>query len=139
MIQEIYLKKALNIRKEYTSIMLNMDEYDKFAKNLLIAIDEKTKDLQGLQNKIDEKKISSIEVAKDELMRILVNLESEANGIEKIVNGMNSRIDKLRYDETSLYKELKHKYPELSDSDFKKEIYEYISSKIRTPKDNLPK
>lgn len=128
MIQEIYLKKAFSIRNEYKSIVSNMNEYEKFAKNILRAIDERTKDLQNLSKKIEENKISDIEIAKDELMSIIVNLESEANGIEEIVNKTNSRIDALKSDETSLYRELRHKYPEVSDDMFKKEIYEYISS-----------
>jgi len=131
MIQEIYLKRALNIRKEYLSIKSNMDEYDKFAKNLLISIDDRTKELHELQKKIEEKKITDIETAKDKLMEILINLETEANGIEDIINNMNLKIDNLKVNEQDLYKELKYKYPELKDNDLKREIYDYITSKLK--------
>lgn len=126
MIQEIYLKKALDIRKEYLSIINNIEEYEKFAKKLLVSISDRSSDLIDLQKKIDKKEISSIEVAKNELMRIIISLEEEANGIESIVNKMNKRIDELKSNETSLYRELKEKYPDVLDSSLKKEIHEYI-------------
>jgi len=132
MIQELYLKKAYIIRKEYLSIVGNIEQYEVFAKKLLESIGEKSKDLLSLQKKIDEKKINNIEVAKDELMKIIINLEEEANGIESIVNNMNKRIDKLKQDETSLYRELKEKYPDVLDSVLKKEIHEYIVSMTKT-------
>jgi peptidoglycan hydrolase CwlO-like protein len=126
MIQEIYLKKAYSIRKEYLSIVTNIEEYEIFAKKLLGSIGEKSKDLVDLQKKITEKKINSIDIAKDELMKIILNLEEEANGIEVIVNNMTKRIDKLKGEETSLYRELKEKYPDVSDTIIKKEIHDYI-------------
>lgn len=132
MIQELYLKKAFTIRKEYLSIIGNIEQYETFAKKLLESIGEKSKDLLSLQKKIDEKKINNVEVAKDELMKIIINLEEEANGIESIVNNMNKRIENLKQDETSLYRELKEKYPDVLDSTLKKEIHEYIVSMTKT-------
>lgn len=130
MIQEIYLKKALNIKKEYLSIINNIDEYEKFAKKLLSTISSKSKELLDLQKRIDEKKVNSVDLAKDELMKIIINLEEEANGIESIINSMNSRIDNLKKDETSLYRELKERYPDISDKDLKEEINTYISKLV---------
>ena len=130
MIQEIYLIKALNIRKEYIKIINGIEEYEKFAKKLLGSISEKSNDLMDLQKKINEKKINSIDIAKDELMKIIINLEEEANGIESVVNGMNRKIEKLKQDESSLYRELKEKYSDVLDVDLKKEIHTYISNNM---------
>jgi chromosome segregation ATPase len=131
MIQELYLKKAHDIRKEYLSIVNNIEEYEKFAKKLLESIGEKAKDLADIQKRIDEKKINNIEIAKDELMKVIINLEEEANGIESIVSKMNKRIDKLKQDETSLYRELREKYPDIRDLALKKEIHDYIMKKSK--------
>jgi DNA repair exonuclease SbcCD ATPase subunit len=130
MIQEIYLIKALNIRKEYIKIINGIEEYEKFAKKLLGSISEKSNDLMDLQKKINDKKINSIDIAKDELMKIIINLEEEANGIESVVNGMNRKIEKLKQDESSLYRELKEKYSDVLDTDLKKEIHTYISNNM---------
>ncbi len=132
MIQDIYLKKAYDIRKEYLSIISNIEEYESFAKKLLSSIEQKSNELLDLQKKINEKKINSVDLAKDELMKIILNLEEEANGIEIIVNNMNKRIDNLKKEEVSLYRDLKEKYPDISDSILKKEIHEYIQKSYKS-------
>ena len=60
MISEFYLKKALNIRKEYLSIVSNINLFENMAKDILKIIEGKLEELNTLQSKINEKKISNI-------------------------------------------------------------------------------
>ena len=81
MISEFYLKKALNIRKEYLSIVSNINLFENMAKDILKIIEGKLEELNTLQSKINEKKVSNIESAKDSLLKIILDLEEESNNI----------------------------------------------------------
>lgn len=126
MIQEIYLKKALNIRKEYNSIVNKVDNYEKMAYKLISSIEERGKDLVSLKEKIESGKMHDVESAKDELMKIIISLEEEANVIDSAINSMNLRIEGLRSEESSLYKEIKQSYPNLEDHDIKSQVHKYL-------------
>lgn len=130
MINEIFLKKALNIRKDYLDVVNNINRYEEFAKNLLKNISSKSDDLQELQEKINAGKVKSIDKAKDELMTIIIGLEDEGNQIEGMVDSMNKKIEKLKEDETSLYRDIKQSYQDLSDAVIKSEVSTYIKSNM---------
>lgn len=131
MINEIYLKKALNIRKDYLDVVNNINRYEEFAQNLLKNISNKSDDLKELQEKINAGRVKSIDKAKDELMSIILGLEEEGNQIEVMVDSMNKKIEKLKEDETSLYRDIKQSYQDLSDSVIKSEVSNYIKNHIQ--------
>jgi methyl-accepting chemotaxis protein len=130
MISEFYLKKALNIRKEFLSIVSNINLFESMTKGIMGVIESKMEDLNDLQTKINEKKISNIEVAKDSLLKIIMELEEESNNIEKSVNELTSRIDKLKKDEGVLFSDLKSQYPNLTNEEIKDQIHKYIDKKL---------
>ena len=113
MIQEIFLKRAYNIRKEYLGIRNNIDDYEKNVKSLLRKLEEKSFSLQDLKDKIDSNKIHDPEMAKSELLKIMMELEDEINNNDGYINRLNINIDRLKEDEISLFRDIKQRYPEI--------------------------
>lgn len=130
MISEFYLKKALNIRKEYLSIVSNINIFENMAKDILKIIEGKLEELNTLQSKINEKRISNVESAKDSLLKIILDLEEESNNIEKSVNDLTSRIDKLKINEKELFADLRKNYQNLTNEEIKNQIHKYIDKKL---------
>jgi chromosome segregation ATPase len=126
MIQEIFLKRAYNIRKEYLGIRSNIDDYEKNVKLLLRKLEEKSFSLQDLKDKIDSNKIHDPEMAKSELLKIMMELEDEINNNDGYINRLNTNIDRLKEDEISLFRDIKQRYPEMTDSEIKNEVQDYI-------------
>jgi chromosome segregation ATPase len=126
MIQEIFLKRAANIRKEYLTITRDINSYEKNVRDLLGALEQKSTDLESLKNKLDSNRINSPEEAKIELLNIIMEVEDETNRNEKYINNLNKNIEKLKEDELLLFRDIKQRYPEMSDSDIKNEIQSYI-------------
>ena len=127
MIQEIFLRKALNIKKKYNSKVRGIDSYEKNLKTLLSTLESKQDDFIGLKEKLDLNKFDDPDKAKNEFLKLLLELENEVNGNEIQVNSIDKQIDDLRKEEMDLYKDIKQRYPELTDSQIKKEIYEYLN------------
>jgi len=126
MIQEIFLKRAANIRKEYLRITRDINSYEKNIRDLLGALEQKSTDLDSLKNKLDSNRINSPEEAKMELLNIIMEVEDETNKNEKYIDNLNKNIEKLKEDELLLFRDIKQRYPEMSDSDIKNEIQSYI-------------
>lgn len=127
MIQEIFLKQAFNIRKEYLDIRRNIDLYEKNVKNLLTNLQSKADDLNDLKNKLDNNKINDPEHAKNELLKIMIELESDINQNDKYISNLNHKIESLKEQEQSLFRDIKQRYPEMNNSDIKKEVQDYIT------------
>jgi chromosome segregation ATPase len=126
MIQEIFLKRAANIRKEYLRITRDINSYEKNVRDLLGALEQKSTDLESLKNKLDSNRINSPEEAKMELLNIIMEVEDETNKNEKYIDNLNKNIEKLKEDELLLFRDIKQRYPEMSDPDIKNEIQSYI-------------
>ena len=126
MIQEIFLKRAANIRKEYLRITRDINSYEKNVRDLLGALEQKSTDLESLKNKLYSNRINSPEEAKMELLNIIMEVEDETNKNEKYIDNLNKNIEKLKEDELLLFRDIKQRYPEMSDPDIKNEIQSYI-------------
>lgn len=131
MINEFYLRKALNIKKDYISVISDINNYENIAKNILKVVETKLSELNDLQSKINEKKLTSVEVAKDELLKIIIDLEEESNSVELLVNNLTKKMDKLKEEEVLLFNELKAEYPNLSNSDMKIQIDKFIDKNLK--------
>jgi chromosome segregation ATPase len=128
MIQEIFLKKASNIRKEYLQINKDINAYEKMVSGILKSLEKNSNELENLKTKIDKKQISDVEYAKNEMLKIIINLEQESNKTSEQINRLNKSIEDLKKQEIDLYREIKEKYPEMSDVDIKNEIQTYIKN-----------
>lgn len=127
MIQELYLKKASNIRKEYLSITKDINSYEKVAKDLILSIQFRKGEMESLAKKINEGRFSNPQNAQMEFSKILFELEKDINEVNNKIDGLNGRIEKLKEEELKLYKDIKNQYPESKDDDLKKEIKEYFN------------
>jgi chromosome segregation ATPase len=126
MIGELYLKKALNIRKEYLNITKDINSYEKVAKDLISSIQFRKDEMEVLSKKLSEGRFSNPENAQMEFSKILFELEKDINEVNMRIDGLNDRIEKLKQEELTLYKDIKNQYPESKDEDLKKEIKEYF-------------
>jgi uncharacterized coiled-coil DUF342 family protein len=128
MIQEFFLKKALNIRREYLEITNNINTYENMVSGILKSLTKNSDELESLKKKIDDKKVTDIEFAKSEMLKIIMELEQEANKTGSHINKLNRDIDNLREQEIQLHKDIKERYPQLNDVEIKKEIQDYIKN-----------
>jgi len=128
MIQEFLLKKALNIRKEYNKITKDINVYENMVSGVLKSLGKNSEELEDLKKKIDDNKVTDVEFAKSEMLKIILDLEQEANRTGEHINILNKNIEDLRKQELDLYREIKEKYPEMSDEQIKKEIQDYIKN-----------
>ncbi len=126
MISELYLKRAVNIRTDYIDIVRNIKKYEDIAKELSGSLESRMEDLKGLLEKINAGKINDMGTAKEKLNAIMIDTESNINGVDGKISTLNDRMDKLKVDETTLYKEMKQSYPDMSDVDMKNELSEYL-------------
>jgi predicted nucleic acid-binding Zn-ribbon protein len=126
MIQEIFLKRAVNIRKDYLNLTTDLSAYERMLRDIVSTIGEKHQDLIEIKNKIDDTKISSVDSAKSEFLKILIDLENESNTLEKYIESINEKMDDLKKNELDLFRDIRQRYPEMSDSEIKSEVQEYI-------------
>ena len=126
MIQEIFLKRAVNIRKDYLNLTTDLSTYEKMMRDIVASIGEKHQELVEIKNKIDDTKINSVDSAKGEFLKILIDLESESNTLEKYIDSINEKMDELKKDELELFRDIRQRYPEMSDFEIKSEVQESI-------------
>ncbi len=126
MIQELYLKRAVTIRKDYLKIVTDIDKYENIAKDLSSSLVDRMEDLKDLLSKLNEGKVSNPEHAKQELHNIVLHTEDDINKVDISIEDLNKKIDKLRQDEVALYREMKQNYFNLSDDEIKNEIQEHL-------------
>jgi uncharacterized protein Yka (UPF0111/DUF47 family) len=128
MISKLYLNRASQIRKEYLQILTNIDSYENIARELVKSLELRKSEFEKLLSDINSKKISNIEEAKQHLHDLVLKTEADMNSVDSQVNKLNSRIDKLREEETNLFKDLKITYSDIPEDTLKKEIQEHIKS-----------
>jgi chromosome segregation ATPase len=127
MINEIYIKRAISIRKSYLKIRKDIEKYEGMTKDIVEIVTNKIKDLESLSDKISKGRFNDAESAKNEMTSIVLGLESEINSIDKTIDSLNKMIEKLKKDEIDLYNEIKLKYPNMKDSEIQSEIQSAIN------------
>lgn len=126
MIQELYLIRALNIRKKYFKVTNQVSNYEKMIKDLSKMIDDTQNKLDETLVLIDAQKIDTVDKAKDKFLKILLDLETEATSTEKYMTKIDEEVEKLRKEELELFLEMKQNYPNLTDNDIKIEVQNYL-------------
>ncbi len=126
MINELYLTKAATIRKNYLKLISDIESYEKLATGLANSIQVRTSELEKLMESLNSGKIKGVDSAKDELHKIMVSAEQDVQNVDKSINEIEKKMERLRGDELSLYRDIKQTYIELSDNQIKAEIDEYL-------------
>jgi len=128
MIAEIYIESAKNIRNEFLRLSKQLDSYQKNSADLVIYLEKKSKELQEYSDskisKIRDK--GDINKVGEYIMKELNEIEAEEQKLIRLVKPINDKIDRLKVDEANLFKQIKDKYPNLSEN----EIIHEIQSKI---------
>jgi len=122
MISELYLKRAVKIRKEYLKLIKDINSYEVIAHDLITSISDRKKDLENLLENLNQNKISNVDVARQKLDEIVLRTEDDMNKVDVSIDSLNKKMDKLREEEIYLYKEIKQVYSDIPDE----EIRSYI-------------
>jgi hypothetical protein len=126
MIQEIFLKRAANIRKEFLSIQKEANNYERALNGFVKMIDNTSNNVEDFLERLNSNALSDPEKAKQDLLEIFVNLENEYNKTSSSIGNVEDKIEHLKKEELTLFRDIKQRYPELSDSQIKSEIQDYI-------------
>jgi predicted nucleic acid-binding Zn-ribbon protein len=126
MIDEVFLKSAINIRRQYLKVSNNMEFYHNKAKDVVNKLEETLKKLDDLQKDYTVDKKISNESAINELMKILKDVEDEGNRLEKLADPMNKEIEKLSKEENELYRQIKEKHKDLTDEQIINSVQERL-------------
>jgi phage shock protein A len=126
MIDEFFLKSAINIRREYLKVSNNMDFYHKKAEDVVNKLEETLKKLEDLQKEVSTDKSMSNNSAINGLVEIIKNIEDEGNRLEKLVEPMNKQIEKLSKEEHELYRQIKEKHRNLTDDQIIKHVQDRL-------------
>lgn len=124
-IDEIYLKQAFEIRKDFENIILLTNTKQKEISKLKESIHKLKTELIENKKAIKEGEIQVM----DNIYKILDSLDFETKKLSKIINPIEEKQKELKKSEDVLYSSLKEKYPHYSDEDLKNRIIEYIIEK----------
>jgi len=126
MIQEIFLKKAVQIRKDYLRLRSGINFYENSIKDLLKMIENKSQELNDFKEDLDKSRITDADDAKNKLLKIIMDIENEYNNSNFQINKIDKDIEKLKQEELELFRQIKQRYPEMLDKDIKQEVQNYL-------------
>lgn len=132
MIEEKFLKSAIEIRRKYLKTIGNYDlikkrgeELTQTLSNTLEKIGQLEKEIKESKSKKTNKKISEEEAVR-RLQQILIEIEVEGEKLSKMTEPLNEEIEKLRQEEKNLFDALVDKYPDKSQEQLVDEIQDRI-------------
>jgi|688.fasta_scaffold145642_2 hypothetical protein len=126
MISELYIKRAVKIRKEYLRLVKDINSYETIAHDLISSISNRKKDLENLLESLNQNRITNADIAKQKLDEIVIQTEDDMNKVDATIDSLNKKMDKLREEEMYLYREIKQVYSDISDNDLKNYIQEAL-------------
>ena len=126
MIEERFIKRAVEIRRDYVKITRDISVYESKAKQVVETLESTVAKLNSIQDKIKNKVITNADDASRKIMDILSEVEREGERLEKLIDPLNDQIEKLRVEENELYRLIKEKYPKISDQEIVGQIQEEI-------------
>lgn len=126
MISELYIKRAIKIRKEYLKLVKDINSYETIANDLISSISDRKKDLENLLESLNQNRITNADIARQKLDEIVLQTEDDMNKVDATIDSLNKKMDKLREEEMYLYREIKQVYSDISDDDLKNYIQEAL-------------
>lgn len=130
MIDEIFLKAAVRIKKEYLELITNLENYEQFTKKTQELIEETLGKVEAIDKDLKDVKkrkgMTNVGVLKD-LDMLLAKMDQDAKRLESYIEPMNEGIERLAVEEAELYRRIKEKHPKLSDE----QIVESVSRRLK--------
>jgi DNA repair exonuclease SbcCD nuclease subunit len=127
MINEKYLSRAYNIRKDYKKTYGELEG----LKNEVFLIKKRMEDNLNELKKIRDNTESydSDKKYKADIMEVLYDLETQTKKADELYSPLNEKMETLKKQEQDLYDEIKEKYPKLSDEYIIEQVNEYFTKK----------
>ena len=126
-IDEIYLKRAYDIRIEFENVHHLIDKKEKEITKVKKSIENLKEELLKAQKEIKDGDKSIMK----NVYKILDDLELESQKLAKVIKPIEKKMDDLRKNEVVLHETLKEKYPHATDDELKESIIEYITERKR--------
>jgi predicted nucleic acid-binding Zn-ribbon protein len=123
MIDEHFIRSAVEIRKEWVKIIRSLDNHQEQVEKAQRIIADKKADIDAFSKK--DLKLKDVQV-KEFVEKIFNEIEHQAILIESRIKPLNDDIERLKKEELRLYHKIRDNYPGLTDEDIKKEIYTHI-------------
>jgi len=114
MISQIFIDRAVGIRREYLSLNKDASNYQKLIENLKDKVEDTIGGLEDLIKNIDN---LTEDESKQQSLKFIFDLEEETQKIQKMVDPINEKIQQLVKEEQSLYDQIKLNYIELSNEE----------------------
>jgi molecular chaperone DnaK (HSP70) len=124
MISQIFIDRAIGIRKEYLSLNRDASNYKKLIENLKDKVESTIGSLEEIIKNIDN---LTEDESKKQSLKFIFELEEETQKIQKMVDPINDKIQQLVKEEQSLYDQIKLNYIELSNE----EILSIIQNELK--------
>lgn len=119
MIDDLYIDAAVRIRRTYLNLTDKLEDYEKYLNSTVKLIDSTLQEVDKLSKEIEGYKNTKNVSQEEPLMKLLdiINrLESDSKKLEEYINPLNQSIERLRSEEIELYKNIKLRYPNISDN-----------------------
>ena len=126
MIDESFIKAAIKIRREYLKLTNNLSFYKRKAEDVIENLEDIVTKIENIQQETENQSITNNDAVVFQLTKLLTDVESEGRAVESLIDPLNKEIEKLGLEEQELWRNIKNKYPNLSDE----EIVEYVRKRL---------
>ena len=126
MIYESFIKAAIKIRREYLKLTNNLSFYKRKAEDVIENLEDIVTKIENIQQETENQSITNNDAVVFQLTKLLTDVESEGRAVESLIDPLNKEIEKLGLEEQELWRNIKNKYPNLSDE----EIVEYVRKRL---------
>jgi predicted nucleic acid-binding Zn-ribbon protein len=119
MVDEVFLQRAVNIRRTYLKVSNNLDFYFKRANDIVASLDKILLDISKMQQQLEKEENKNnketLEKAALDLNKLLEGLENDGKKLQDYIEPLNKEIEKLALEEQELYRQIKEKNSSLTD------------------------
>jgi predicted nucleic acid-binding Zn-ribbon protein len=119
MVDEVFLQRAVTIRRTYLKVSNNLDFYFKRANGIVKSLDDILLKISKIQEEVSDEKNkndrATAEKAAAELNKIIGELEVEGKRLQESIDPLNREIEKLALEEQELYRQIKEKNSTLTE------------------------
>jgi hypothetical protein len=129
MLDNQIIESARLIRNNFLNLNKELKVYEKDVKKLVDFLKEKISELE-LYKKDRLKQVKNrddLGMATNELLKQIESIETEEIKLQKKIQKVNDRLEDLKKEEKVLFKIIKDRYPEMSESQILQEIQKGLS------------